>query len=76
MCLSAYLMLVLQAHGNKARRVERVLDVRQGQLCWVVGIAYVEMPLKPNVLDDISKEVSKYYQRRIEQFCSCKGSIG
>src|ERR1700742_3237316 len=23
--------------GEKAQRVERVLDVRQGQLCWVVG---------------------------------------
>jgi DNA polymerase delta subunit 2 len=42
--------------GETARRVERVLDVRQGELCWVVGTVYMEMPLKPNVLDDISKE--------------------
>jgi DNA polymerase delta subunit 2 len=34
-----------------------VLDVRQGELCWVVGTVYMEMPLKPNVLDDIGKEV-------------------
>ncbi|KAK4546212.1 hypothetical protein LTR36_002349 [Oleoguttula mirabilis] len=39
-----------------ARRVDRVLDVRQGELCWVVGTCYMEMPLKPNVLDDIGKE--------------------
>ncbi|KAF2759330.1 DNA polymeras-like protein subunit delta-2 [Pseudovirgaria hyperparasitica] len=38
------------------RRVERVLDVRQGELCWVVGTVFMEMTLKPNVLDDISKE--------------------
>ncbi|GME24627.1 DNA polymerase delta subunit 2 [Neofusicoccum parvum] len=37
-------------------QVERVLDVRQGELCWVVGTIYMEMPLKPKVLDDISKE--------------------
>lgn len=39
--------------------VDRVLDVRQGELCWIVGTVYMEMGLKPNILDDISKEV--YY---------------
>ena len=43
--------------GDRATFVERVLDVRQGQLCWIVGTVYMEMALKPNVLDDISKEV-------------------
>lgn len=42
--------------GERARRVDRVLDVRQGELCWVIGTCYMEMPLKPNVLDDIGKE--------------------
>lgn len=37
--------------------MERVLDVRQGELCWIVGTVYMDMPLKPNVLDDIGKEV-------------------
>jgi DNA polymerase delta subunit 2 len=43
--------------GETAKYVDRVLDVRQGELCWVVGTVYMEMNLKPNVLDDISKEV-------------------
>ena len=42
--------------GEQAQRVDRVLDVRQGQLCWVVGTIYLDMPLKPNILEDISKE--------------------
>lgn len=42
--------------GEQAQRVERVLDVRQGQLCWVVGTVYLDMVLKPNILEDISKE--------------------
>lgn len=42
--------------GERAQRVDRVLDVRQGQLCWVVGTIYMDMPLKPNILEDISKE--------------------
>ncbi|KIW17600.1 hypothetical protein PV08_04795 [Exophiala spinifera] len=42
--------------GERAQRVERVLDVRQGQLCWVVGTIYMDLPLKPNILEDISKD--------------------
>lgn len=37
--------------------MEHVLNVRQGELCWVVGTVYMEMTLKPNVLDDLAKEV-------------------
>lgn len=47
-----------QIAGEEVRRVERVLDVRQGKLCWVAGTVYMEMPLKPNILEDISKDVS------------------
>ncbi|KAF2156844.1 hypothetical protein K461DRAFT_317034 [Myriangium duriaei CBS 260.36] len=39
-----------------AQRTERVLDVRQGELCWVVGTCFMEMPLKPNVLEDVGRE--------------------
>ncbi|EKD14095.1 uncharacterized protein L3040_007904 [Drepanopeziza brunnea f. sp. 'multigermtubi'] len=42
--------------GEEVERTERVLDVRQGKLCWVAGTIYMEMPLKPNILDDISKD--------------------
>ncbi|KAL4929946.1 DNA-directed DNA polymerase delta subunit POL31 [Aspergillus undulatus] len=42
--------------GEQARRVERVLDVRQGEPCWVAGTIYMEMPLKPNILDDLTKD--------------------
>lgn len=44
--------------GEKATKVERVLDVRQGELCWVTGTVYMDMPLKPNILEDVSKDVS------------------
>ena len=41
--------------------MDRVLDVRQGDLCWVAGTIYMDMPLKPNILDDISKDVGDLY---------------
>ncbi|KAK3359713.1 DNA polymerase alpha/epsilon subunit B-domain-containing protein [Lasiosphaeria hispida] len=52
-----------------AKKVERVLDVRQGELCWVVATVYMDMPAKPNILEDVSKDrwisapstVQKYY---------------
>ncbi|EWC46283.1 hypothetical protein DRE_04454 [Drechslerella stenobrocha 248] len=46
----------MEIAGELVRRVDRVLDVRQGELCWVAGTVYMEMPLKPNVLEDISKD--------------------
>lgn len=39
------------------RRVDRVLDVRQGELCWVAGTVYMHLPMKPNILDDLNQEV-------------------
>ncbi|TBU32286.1 DNA polymerase alpha/epsilon subunit B-domain-containing protein [Dichomitus squalens] len=38
--------------------VPRVLDVEKGKLCFVIGTVYMEMPLKPNVLEDIARDRS------------------
>jgi DNA polymerase delta subunit 2 len=46
--------------GEAAKRVDRVLDVRQGELCWVVGTVYMDMALKPNILEDVSKDVRDF----------------
>ncbi|KAK6334768.1 hypothetical protein TWF718_010215 [Orbilia javanica] len=46
----------VEVNGEVVQRVDRVLDVRQGKLCWVVGTIYMDMPLKPNVLEDIAKD--------------------
>ena len=51
--------------GEPAKKVERVLDVRQGELCWVSGTVYVDMPLKPNILDDVSKDVSELWTKLV-----------
>ncbi|KAK9319682.1 DNA polymerase alpha/epsilon subunit B-domain-containing protein [Lipomyces orientalis] len=42
--------------NQRVKAVDRVLDVRQGELCWIVGTVYMEMTLKPNILDEITKE--------------------
>lgn len=38
--------------------VPRVLEVVKSKLCYVVGTVYMDMPLKPNVLEDIARDVS------------------
>jgi DNA polymerase delta subunit 2 len=49
----------MEIAGQKAKHVERVLDVRQGELVWVVGTVYMDLPLKPNVLEDLARDVSQ-----------------
>lgn len=43
------------AIGN-AIFVNRILDIKKGERCWIVGTVYKEMPLKDNVLNDLAKE--------------------
>ncbi|KAG5458281.1 MAG: DNA polymerase alpha/epsilon subunit B-domain-containing protein [Olpidium bornovanus] len=37
--------------------VEKVLDVRPGEVCYIIGTVYVDMTLKPNILHDVANEV-------------------
>ncbi|KAK0450621.1 hypothetical protein EV421DRAFT_1161807 [Armillaria borealis] len=43
---------------GKPRLVRRVLEVIKSQLCYIVGTVYMDMPLKPNVLEDIARDHS------------------
>ncbi|KAJ3344056.1 hypothetical protein HDU93_003219 [Gonapodya sp. JEL0774] len=38
------------------RHIPRILDIPNASLCWVVGTVYVEMALKPNILDEVTAE--------------------
>ncbi|KAK0636354.1 DNA polymerase alpha/epsilon subunit B-domain-containing protein [Bombardia bombarda] len=42
--------------GEAAKRVDRVLDVRQGEPSWVTGTVYMDMHHKPNILEDVAKD--------------------
>lgn len=39
--------------------VEKVLEVEKGKLCYIVGTVYMDMPLKPNIIEDIARDVSQ-----------------
>lgn len=41
-----------------ATYVKRILDVKQGQVVFVIGTVYVSMHLKPDVLEDLTREVN------------------
>ena len=65
-CLRCVLRLLLWLRGADADVscmegnpvfVPRVLEVVKGKLCYIVGTVYMDMPLKPNVLEDIARDV-------------------
>ncbi|GAA5983099.1 hypothetical protein JCM5350_006814 [Sporobolomyces pararoseus] len=46
----------LQGVSTPPEHVARLLEVKNGQLCYVLGNLYVDMPLKPNVLEDLARD--------------------
>ncbi|KIJ17329.1 hypothetical protein PAXINDRAFT_175820 [Paxillus involutus ATCC 200175] len=55
--------------------VTRVLDVVKSQLCWVLGTVYMDMPLKPNVLEDLGRDHSLPPPLLREKFYSDEDSV-
>lgn len=45
-----------------------MLEVTKGKLCYIVGTVYMDMPLKPNVLEDLARDVSIHGVGRIRTF--------
>lgn len=45
--------------------VPRVLDVSESQLCIIIGTVYMDMPNKPNVMEDLGKDVCSCYTTSI-----------
>jgi DNA polymerase delta subunit 2 len=43
---------------GRPRLVPRVLEVVKSKQCYIVGTVYMDMPLKPNILEDIARDVS------------------
>ncbi len=41
---------------DKAPHVERILEVEPGRLCCIIGTVFVDMPLKPTILDEIGQD--------------------
>ncbi|BGP12477.1 hypothetical protein JCM10213_006956 [Rhodosporidiobolus nylandii] len=46
----------LEGVSTPPKHVKRLLDIENGKLCYVLGTVYVDMPLKPNVLEDLARD--------------------
>lgn len=42
---------------GKPPLLPRILNLQRSQLCYIVGTVYLDMPLKPNVLEDMARDV-------------------
>ena len=56
-CAPLQSVMVHDHHLGNPVAVPRVLEVTKGQLCYIIGTVYMDMPLKPNVLEDIARDV-------------------
>ncbi len=45
---------------RQAPLLPRILNLQRSQLCYIVGTVYLDMPLKPNVLEDMARHVRLY----------------
>ncbi|KAF8964036.1 DNA polymerase subunit delta-2 [Flammula alnicola] len=61
--------------ANNPVLVPRVLEVEKGKLCYVIGTVYMDMPLKPNVMEDIARDQSIPPPPPPAKFCSPEDSI-
>ncbi|KAF9264899.1 hypothetical protein L218DRAFT_900078 [Marasmius fiardii PR-910] len=55
--------------------VPRVLEVTKGKLCYIIGTVYMDMPLKPNVIEDIARDRSIPPPPPTEKFCSADDKV-
>ncbi|KII88950.1 hypothetical protein PLICRDRAFT_159910 [Plicaturopsis crispa FD-325 SS-3] len=55
--------------------IPRVLEVVKSQLCYIVGTVYMDMPLKPNVLEDIARDRSIPAPAPLKKFNSEEDSV-
>ena len=55
--LHIILVCGIRLHLGSPRLVPRVLEVTKGSFCIIIGTVYMDMPLKPNVLEDIGRDV-------------------
>ncbi|GAA5972676.1 hypothetical protein JCM11641_002969 [Rhodosporidiobolus odoratus] len=46
----------LEGVTTPPKHVHRLLEIENGKLCYVTGTVYVDMPLKPNVLEDLARD--------------------
>ncbi|KAI9305083.1 DNA polymerase alpha/epsilon subunit B-domain-containing protein, partial [Cunninghamella echinulata] len=43
---------------EKPQYISKTLEVQLDEICYIIGTVYMEMPLKPNVIQDLSEESS------------------
>ncbi|KAJ7470530.1 DNA polymerase alpha/epsilon subunit B-domain-containing protein [Mycena latifolia] len=55
--------------------VPKVLEVEKSQLCYIVGTVYMDMPLKPNVMEDIARDNSIPPPPPLPKFYSADDSV-
>lgn len=55
---------------EKPTYTAKILDIKPGELCYMLGTLYLEMPSKPNVMNNLEDEASIYISIHYISRCS------
>ncbi|CAG8576059.1 1244_t:CDS:2, partial [Acaulospora colombiana] len=51
-----YVNTFIENEFREVKHVNRILDVKSDETCYIIGTVYMDMQFKPNILDDVTKE--------------------
>ena len=55
--------------------VSHVLNVQMGVICFIIGTVYVDMPKKPNILNELKKEDDAFLLPPREKYVSDEDQV-
>lgn len=56
--------------AEKPRYINKILDIQPGELCYMLGTIYLEMPAKPNVMNNLQDENTIIHPKTPEKYKS------
>lgn len=69
-CAALHSDCLLSSSSGSPKLLDRILKVQRSQLCYIVGTVYMDMPLKPNVLEDMGRDVRLRAMRAVSVLMS------
>ncbi|RHZ68679.1 hypothetical protein Glove_294g169 [Diversispora epigaea] len=58
------------ANRQELNYVDRILNVKSEEICYIIGTVYIEMQFKPNILEDVTREQCHIIPQSRSKYCS------
>ncbi|CAG8448591.1 2157_t:CDS:10 [Diversispora eburnea] len=57
-------------NGQELNYVDRILNIKSEEICYIIGTVYIEMQFKPNILEDVTREQCHITPKSRSKYCS------